>query len=148
MMMKSVYALGAIALIAACAATPADTEMAADGAQSTARDCFNARSVNGFSSVDRDTVRLNVGANRVYEVDVRGAGCIDLDWSFEVGIRTRGSNFICVGDGLFDAELLTDRHDVCHIKAVRRVVEDEDGEASDDDGVDGDDANDDEMSEG
>jgi len=137
-MIRILSALGAVALVAACATTPVENGgETADNAEGQRRDCFSARSVRGFSGVDRDTVILNVSANRRYEVDVYGAGCRDLDWSQEVALRTPGSSFICVGDGPYSAQIITGPYDICRIKAVRRVVEEEDGEESEDPADDG-----------
>ena len=87
---------------------PASTEITAstgstDMQPRPARDCFFARSVNGFSPVGRDAVDVTVGANRHYRLTL-GGYCPDVDWSLRLALRTRrGSSFICAG---YDAEIL------------------------------------------
>ena len=104
---------------------PADSDAAATDAADLqsrpARDCFSARSVNGFSPVGRDAVDVRVGANRRYRLTL-GGYCPDVDWSLRIALRTRGgSSFICDG---YDAEILVRGPtglERCSVTAVRRL---------------------------
>jgi hypothetical protein len=115
-----VPALIALAL-AACAPMP-PPEMAAAG-PGERRQCFWNREVNGFSAVDRDTVRLTAGARRVFELELFG-GCLDVDWAQTIGVRSRGSELICSG---LEAELIVPRTGLgpqrCAVRSVRQVSE-------------------------
>nr|HRK63222.1 DUF6491 family protein [Terricaulis sp.] len=91
---------------AAFAALMALSACAADGAQSqtaqapdAARDCFNVNAVSGFDAVDGDTLRVSAGASRRYELDVRGPGCNSLDWTENIALESRASEWLCAGDG-------------------------------------------------
>ena len=85
------------------ACTPQD---GAPGASAGARDrqCFRAQDVNGFTPVDQDTVDVNVGAGRVFRLEL-AMDCRDVNWSQRIAIRSRGSSWICTGRAL-DAELI------------------------------------------
>lgn len=90
-----------------------------------ARDCFSARSVNGFNPVGRDAVDVTVGANRHYRLTL-GGYCPEVDWSLSIALRTRGgSSFICAGH---DAEILVRGPgglERCSVTAVRRLSPEE-----------------------
>lgn len=117
--------MAALVAVIVCAAAVAASE--ADGAQAEKerRDCFHARSVNGFNPVDEDTVDVRVGPNRRYRLELAGY-CPDIDWSWRIALRTRGgSSWICHG---LDAELIvpspTGRQN-CLVSSVRRLSEQE-----------------------
>lgn len=63
------------------------------------RDCFLASSVNGFNVVDDHTVRVSVGASRHYLLGTSW-NAHDLNWSEVIALKTQGSDWICVGNGL------------------------------------------------
>lgn len=116
--MKAAVLLPLTWLLAACAGAPADVR----SASAESRQCFLASRVNGFTPVDRDTVRVTVGASETYELELIGS-CPDVDWAFGIGIRARGSDFVCRGQ---DAELIVPRAglgtpDRCPVRAVRRL---------------------------
>jgi hypothetical protein len=95
----------------------ADAEAANDE-----RDCFNVRSVSGFSTVDDDTVRIDVGPSRAYELDAGGATCVNLRWANQIALQADPtSSFLCVGDQLTTAKIHTDQGDECLIEGVRRA---------------------------
>ena len=118
------FALAAIAGIAA-GAPLAGSESAAAAMQNQRRDCFSARSINGFSPVGREQVDVRVGANRHYRLELAGY-CPDVDWSFRIALRTRGgSSWICQG---LDAELIvpsTTGPQRCLVSSVRRLTPEE-----------------------
>ncbi len=104
----------------------ADAGQAVAGQQSRpARDCFPARSVNGFRPVGREAVDVTVSRNRQYRLTLVGY-CPDVDWSLSVALRTRGgSSFICAG---LDAELLVPSPtglQRCAVTQVRRLSPEE-----------------------
>lgn len=88
-------ALGA----AACAADgAADARQTAEAGQP---DCFHVRNINGFTDVDRDTVRVQVGVNDYYDLETAGA-CTDLEWSQVLAVSAEPSGRMCVGSGFAD----------------------------------------------
>lgn len=94
--MKSAL-LSLIALVlAGCAA--ADAQRGEADTRRSDRDCFSTTSVSGYGSVDRDTVRLDVGPRRRYEVDISGPGCDRIDWTLAIALDSRPSSWICAGD--------------------------------------------------
>jgi hypothetical protein len=88
-----------------------------------ARDCFSARSVNGFRPVGRryEAVDVTISRNRQYRLTLAGY-CPDVDWSLRLALRTRGgSSFICAG---LDAEILVPSPtglQRCAVTEVRRL---------------------------
>jgi hypothetical protein len=108
---------------------PADlsaTAAGSPGPQSRpARDCFFARSVNGFRPVGRDAVDVTISRNRQYRLTLAGY-CPDVDWSLSIALRTRGgSSFICAG---YDAEILVRGPtglERCSVTEVRRLSPEE-----------------------
>ena len=63
------------------------------------RDCFLASSVSGFNVVDDHTVRVTAGPSRHYLLGTTW-NARDLNWSEEIALRSRGNDWICVGNGL------------------------------------------------
>lgn len=97
-------------------------------AASSGRDCFNTSFVSGFSPVDRDTVRLDAGPRRSYDVDLEGPGCDQLNWTESLAIESSPSSWICVGDGpsqgnIYFRDPATRQRTSCFIQNVRRVPE-------------------------
>lgn len=71
-------------------------------AQTSARQCFLSRDVNGFGAVSNDVVDVTVGANRYFRLQLSG-GCPSIDWSRRIALRTTsGTSWICQG---LDAEI-------------------------------------------
>jgi hypothetical protein len=107
-MRRSALIIAAVAIAAACAPMePAGPVQAGaqDSAQAGAsrRQCFNAANVTGFRQIDARTVDLNVGASRVFRVELVGT-CPEVREAVSLGVRARsGSSFIC--DDL-DVELI------------------------------------------
>jgi hypothetical protein len=85
--------------------------------------CFWNRQVNGFSAVDRDTVRLTAGARRVFELELFG-GCQDVDWAQTDRGALARCDLICSG---LEAELIVPRTGLgpqrCPVRSVRQVPE-------------------------
>lgn len=110
----------ALATLAGCAqqAAPAPAAAAASGA----RDCFSARSVNGFTPRDDDTVDVQVGARRYYRLELAGV-CPNVNWATGVALVSRGgTSFICQG---LDADLVVPNPGLgpqrCLVSSVRRL---------------------------
>jgi hypothetical protein len=119
-MIKSAAIPLAIATLAGCAqqAAPAPATAAASGA----RDCFSARSVNGFTARDDDTVDVQVGARRYYRLELAGV-CPNVNWATGVALVSRGgTSFICQG---LDADLVVPNPGLgpqrCLVSSVRRL---------------------------
>lgn len=115
-------------VIAACSSSPEDAAPieigGGDGAEPVAtgpRDCFTVQSVSGFTIVDNDTVRIEVGSD-AYELDAIGAMCANLGFANQIALEagpTAGS--ICLGDGPLTGTIRTDQGDQCQIQDVRRI---------------------------
>lgn len=93
-----------VAALAGAAGLGNTTVSAADvAAPKPARSCFFADQINGWREAGDKAVLVNVGANKVYRLDLF-APCHDLDTNFTIGVETRGGgNSIC--DGL-DATII------------------------------------------
>lgn len=92
------------------------------------RDCFNVQFVSGYSSVDRDTVRLDAGPRQRYDVDIQGPLCDQIDWTQRIALESTPSSWICVGSQAGQGEVhfrdpATRRRTSCYIQEVRRVAE-------------------------
>ncbi|MFI4934382.1 MAG: DUF6491 family protein [Caulobacterales bacterium] len=88
--------------------------------------CFWARNVENFASVDDRTVNLRVGSRDIYQLKLF-APCIDVDWAQHIGLRSRGSDFICEGANV-DAEILSPSpigHQRCQVTSVHKLSADE-----------------------
>ncbi|WP_152485876.1 DUF6491 family protein [Euryhalocaulis caribicus] len=133
-MLRLVVASSVIALFGC--ASDMDTMDSASGdapqaAQSAERDCFPVRNVNGFSEVDDDTVRISVGANDHYEVDVYKT-CSQLNWSWNLALESDTGNFMCAGE--IAPGRIYARGESCDIKEITRVYPD--AEENDQSGMD------------
>jgi len=90
----------AAAGLTACAAQPGNPALAA---QSTGRQCFLARQVNGYTSVSDQIVDVQVGANRYFRLSLDGF-CPESAFSQRIALRTTGGgDWICQG---LDAEII------------------------------------------
>lgn len=123
-MKLQLFAIGVLALAAACAPT---AKTAANAASPAGRDCFNASFLSGFSNVDHDTVRVSAGPSQEYDLDLLGPSCRDIQWTTDIAVVTRPSNWVCVGKnaGLGDVKFrdsATGRTTSCTITEVRRYV--------------------------
>lgn len=123
--LKVVAISGAAAVLAGWAAVADGAPPAKSNGAQTGRQCFPAREVANFAAPDDHTVYLRAGVKDVYRVDVFG-GCLDIDWSLRVGIRSYGSSFICVGD---PAELIVPNRTIgtqrCQVKVVAKLTPEE-----------------------
>lgn len=89
-----------IAVVTACAVQPGPPAAAA---QTSGRECFLARQVNGYASVGDQAVDVQVGANRYFRLTVDGS-CPQQTFSQRLVLRTTGGgDWICQG---LDAEII------------------------------------------
>ena len=89
-------------------------------AMAEGRECFRAASVNSFTPVGRDAVNVRVGVNDFYRLELIGT-CPDIDWAWQIALRTRGSSWVCRG---YDAELVVPHPSgtqYCPVRAVRKL---------------------------
>jgi hypothetical protein len=87
------------------------------------RACFYANQADGFAAVDDSTVNLRVGVRDVYQLKLF-ATCPDIDWSQHLGLRSRGSSWICEGNGL-DLDIFTPSSigpQRCPVTSVRKLT--------------------------
>lgn len=96
----------------------------AQAASSPPRQCFLARSVTSFKAADRENVYVRVGVKDVYAFKLLGP-CPDVDWTLQVALVSRGSDFICSG---LDAELVVPSPigpQRCPVQDVRKLTPEE-----------------------
>ncbi len=123
MMRIRALTLAAVTALAACAA---QDERQSAAAPEASRDCFNINAVSGFNAVDGDTARVSAGASREYELDVRGPGCNQLQWTEDIALESRPSQWICAGAGpglgqIHFRESAGGQARTCFIEEVRRL---------------------------
>ncbi|MBS0296625.1 MAG: hypothetical protein JSR45_09955 [Proteobacteria bacterium] len=116
---------GVAALLAGWAAVADGAPPAKPNGAQTGRQCFPAREVANFAAPDDHTVYLRAGVKDIYRAEVFG-GCLDIDWSLRIGIRSYGSSFICVGD---PAELIVPNRTIgtqrCQVKIAAKLTPEE-----------------------
>ena len=113
---------GAAAVVAACAQQAAGAP--APASSSTARQCFSARNVSGFTAQGENTVDIQVGVRRYFRAELAGV-CPNVNWARRVAVVTRsGSSFVCEG---FDAEIVVPDPNLgpqrCQIRSIRRLTD-------------------------
>jgi hypothetical protein len=87
------------------------------------QDCFYHRDTDSFTAADNQTINLRVGVNRYYQLKLFSP-CLDLDFSQAIGMRSRGSNWICAGSAN-DVEIFTHSaagRQRCVVSEVRRLT--------------------------
>ena len=123
--MKHVIVATSLLALAGCTATPPNQPQMGRQAD---RDCLNVSFVQGFSAVDRNTVRLDAGPGPKYDVTIAGAQCEQIDWAQRIALESSTSSWICVGDAIGQGNVYfrdptTRRRLSCYIENVRRVSE-------------------------
>ncbi len=108
----SVFALlGALASPAAAA--PQDTNT-----------CFHESTIDGWTYVDKDTVRVSVGPSRAFELKIMG-NARELAMTENLGIKSSPSGWICEGSGLgleiFSRDTIPRHWAVIGVKAVPKA---------------------------
>ncbi|HEV2365089.1 MAG TPA: DUF6491 family protein [Caulobacteraceae bacterium] len=86
-------------------------------------ECFPQREIDSWASQDQRTVNLRVGFNRYYQLKLFSP-CLDLDFSQAIGMRSRGSDWICAGENN-DVEIFTRSmagRQRCLVTSVRRLT--------------------------
>jgi hypothetical protein len=96
-----------LALASACADTrptvaPSGAKIAVGGKDDQPRSCFFNRDVTNWTDVDRSTINIRVNLHDYYQIKLF-APCGDIDFSQRIGLRSRGSDYICSG---LDVEIL------------------------------------------
>jgi hypothetical protein len=85
------------------------------------RTCFHASNVSGFRAPDDKTVYVRVGVRDIYQMEMMGS-CPQIDWAEKIGIRTRGSEWICSG---LDADLISPTSigpQRCAVRMMRKLT--------------------------
>lgn len=125
-MKRSLLFAAALFAFAACSSDPEDAAPIEVGGGAVApaapQDCFSPASVSGFTTVDSDTIRIEVGADATYEIDAGGAQCMNLGFANQIALQPEAtSSSICVADGALAGRIRTDQGDDCAIQSVRRI---------------------------
>lgn len=124
-MMKS-RALPLVIALAAALGAPSLAAESPGGAAPAAkpgRACFLASNADGFSAKDDHTVYVRSGVRDVFELTLFQP-CIDIDWALHIGLRSRGSDFICEGNNV-DVQVISPSpigHQHCEVTAVRKLT--------------------------
>jgi hypothetical protein len=128
--MKQLSAPAACLALAACTAAPPPAARAEGPAShaTAGRDCFDTNFVQGFSSVGKSVIRLDVGPGQKYDVDIEGSQCDQVDWTQRLALESTPSSWICVGNAIGQGNVYfrdptTRRRVSCYIQNVRRVSE-------------------------
>ena len=115
-------AVTVLACSAACADSGAQTDLAS--ASNPGRSCFRSADVTSWAAGDRTTVTLQVGIREFYQIKLL-APCGDIDFSQRIGLRSRGTDFICTG---LDVEVIAPTPtglERCQASSLRRLTTDE-----------------------
>lgn len=116
-------AVAAILGLAAC--TPSGQGREAATAAASPRQCFAVQSVNGFRTLDRDTIQVDVSLRDVYELELFGP-CNDVDWANAVGLKTRGGgSFICDATDVDVVAPGPIGPQTCRVSSIRKLTESE-----------------------
>ena len=112
----------ALAAAAACADSGAGPQIRTASAEG--RSCFRSADVTSWAAGDRTTVNLQVGIRDYYQIKLL-APCGDIDFSQRIGLRSRGSDFICSG---LDVEVIAPNNigvQSCPAVSLRRLTAEE-----------------------
>ena len=104
---------------AGCTAQPAAT------AGTSARQCFRAQQVNGYTPVSDNVVLVQAGASRYFHLELAGS-CPNIDWSRRVALRSTSGSWVCQG---LDAEVIvpdpSGSPQRCLVTSIRQITKDE-----------------------
>lgn len=98
----------------------------AEAAPTPPKSCFWIRSVDSFRSVENRTVYVRANMHDVYELKLF-APCLDVDWTHNIGLRSRGSSSVCEGTGNAVEIVVrsTAHHQRCQVSNIRKLTSDE-----------------------
>ena len=116
----------AVCLSFAGCATTTSTEMSTRPACNPRSQCFNQGRVRDFRILDRDTILVEVGANRCpYVVEVDGIFC-DLGFATTIAFQDRDGRICSAGRSyIISGPFARSREDVCRVRDVRGITDDE-----------------------
>ena len=111
--------LTAVCLSFTGCATTTSTEMSTRPACNPRSQCFNQGAVRDFRMRDRDTILVEVGANRCpYVVEVDGSFC-DLGFASTIAFQNRNGRICSAGRSyIISGPFTRSRDDVCRVRAV------------------------------
>ena len=118
--------LTAVCLSFTGCATTTSTEMSTRPACNPRSQCFNQGAVRDFRMLDRDTILVEVGANRCpYVVEVDGIFC-DLGFASTIAFQNRNGRICSAGRSyIISGPFTRSREDVCRVRDVRSITDDE-----------------------
>ena len=119
-----IKACAAVLLIAAAASAQTADKPVKPPSADTARSCFRGADVTSWSDVDRETINILVGVRDYYQIKLIGP-CGDIDFNSRIGLRSRGSDFICSD---VDAEVVANSPLgplTCPASSIRKLTPDE-----------------------
>jgi len=134
-MLRPLTSLFFLSLAFACEGCAAPSAERSEAARSS-QDCFDIGMVQDYESVDKDTIRVRVGAADKYDVDLGGGQCDQVDWTQRLAIEGRPSSFICTGNRTDQGQITfrdfaTRRKVQCFIRDVRKVTDAEPAKRAD-----------------
>ncbi len=91
-----------------------------------ASQCFNVAMIQGFRTTGQNTLRVDAGPGRTYEIRVSGPLCDQVDWAQSVALRASSSSWLCAGSSVGQGsvtfrDLATAQSASCYIDEVRPV---------------------------
>lgn len=121
--MRQSFAIAVSFLVFGCASTAERANRPACDVRST---CFNERSVRNFMVLDDETLVVEVGGARCpYLVEVDGIFC-DLNFAATIAFRDNNGRVCAVDRTLVLTDpFVTNIDDVCRVRSVRAVSDDE-----------------------
>ncbi len=122
--MRQLLPIAACIAMAGCATSTPETSIRP--ACDLRSQCFNQRSVRDFEMLDNDTMLVEVGGNRCpFIVEVDGLFC-DLGFASTIAFQDRDGR-ICSADTsyILSGPFVRDPEDVCRVRNVRAISEDE-----------------------
>ncbi|MFS2318766.1 DUF6491 family protein [Maricaulis sp. D1M11] len=128
------YKILTIAALAVSTATACASSEATPSEDTEPRQCFRTDQISGFSSIDRDTLRVRVSGQRRFDLEVQGPGCSDVEWSHTAAfINNTGSSLMCAGRNPVGAEIrVRDQMGFCRVRNVSYVTPETEGDETTD----------------
>ena len=127
-MKRAISAGAAVVALAALGGSWTSVALAqgSDQGKSDSKSCFYSRNISSWAPAGRSTINIRVTLNDVYQLKLLG-DCPNIDWVDSIGLKQRGSNWICSG---LDAEILAPQPGGipairCPVTSIRKLSKEE-----------------------